>query len=105
LSEGGRSRVIATSARSIDFARRRRDRGGKEVRVAQVTARLPEELVAALDAAASQLRRSRADVVRQAIEDYLDDFEDISAAIAALHDPGDPDHDWANVRRDLLDRG
>lgn len=72
--------------------------------MAQITARLPEELVAALDAAASQLRRSRADVVRQAIEDYLDDFEDVAAAIAALQDPADPQLDWPSVRRDLLDR-
>lgn len=51
--------------------------------MAQITARLPDELVVALDGAASQLRRSRADVVRQAIEYYLDDFEDVAAAIAA----------------------
>ena len=72
--------------------------------MAQITARLPEELVVALDAAASQLRRSRADVVRQAIEYYLDDFEDVAAAIAALQDSADPVLDWASVRRDLLDR-
>ncbi len=70
--------------------------------MAQITARLPEELVVALDGAASQLRRSRADVVRQAIEYYLDDFEDVAAAIAALQDPADPVLDWASVRRDLL---
>lgn len=70
--------------------------------MAQITARLPEELVVALDDAASQLRRSRADVVRQAIEYYLDDFEDVAAAISALQDPADPVLDWASVRRDLL---
>ena len=70
--------------------------------MAQITARLPEELVEALDGAASQLRRSRADVVRQAIEYYLDDYEDVAAAIAALQDPADPVLDWASVRRDLL---
>lgn len=72
--------------------------------MAQITARLPDELVAALDAAASQSRRSRTDVVRQAIENYLDDFEDVSAAIAALQDPADPVLDWASVRHDLFDR-
>jgi RHH-type transcriptional regulator, rel operon repressor / antitoxin RelB len=70
----------------------------------QITARLPDELVDALDGAASQLRRTRADVVRQAIEYYLDDFEDIAGAIAALQDPADPTLDWASVRRDLLDQ-
>ncbi len=70
--------------------------------MAQITVRLPEELVVALDGAALQLRRSRADVVRQSIEDYLDDFEDVAAAIAALPDPADPVLNWASVRRDLL---
>lgn len=69
----------------------------------QITARIPDELVHSLDAAAARLRRSRADVVRQALEYYLDDFEDISAGIAALQDPADPVLDWAQVRRDLLD--
>ena len=68
----------------------------------QITARLPDELVAALDGAASQLRRTRADVVRQAIEYYLDDFEDVAAAVHALQDPADPVLDWNDVRRELL---
>jgi RHH-type transcriptional regulator, rel operon repressor / antitoxin RelB len=70
--------------------------------VTQITARLPEDLVAALDDAASQLRRSRTDVVRQAIEYYLDDFEDVAAAVHALQDPSDPVLDWDSVRRGLL---
>ena len=68
----------------------------------QITARLPDELVVALDGAASQLRRTRADVVRQAIEYYLDDFEDVAAAVQALQDPADPVLDWEHVRRELL---
>ena len=68
----------------------------------QITARLPDELVVALDGAAAQLRRTRADVVRQAIEYYLDDFEDVAAAIQALQDPADPVLEWDSVRRDLL---
>ena len=59
-------------------------------------------VVEALDGAAAQLRRSRADVVRQAIEDYLDEFEDGAAAVAALQDPADLVLTWASVRRDLL---
>jgi transposase len=70
--------------------------------VTQITARLPDELVVALDGAAAQLRRTRADVVRQAIEYYLDDFEDVAAAIQALQDPADPVLEWDSVRRDLL---
>ncbi|MDP5122784.1 MAG: type II toxin-antitoxin system RelE/ParE family toxin [Cyanobium sp. MAG_04] len=36
----------------------------------QVTARLPDTLGAELDAAAQQLNRCRADIIRQAIEYY-----------------------------------
>ncbi len=57
---------------------------GDEVLVTQITARLSDEFVAALDGAASQLRRSRADVVRQAIEYYLDDFEDAASTKPAF---------------------
>ena len=42
----------------------------------QISARLPEELVDAVDAAARRLKRSRSDLVRQAIEYYLGDLED-----------------------------
>jgi RHH-type transcriptional regulator, rel operon repressor / antitoxin RelB len=41
-------------------------------------------------------------VVRQAVESYLDDFEDVAAASHALQDPADPVLDWDSVRRDLL---
>ena len=68
----------------------------------QITARLPDSVVEALDAAASQLRRSRAEIVRQAIERYLEDFDDLSVAIERLRDPNDPVLDWDQVRGELL---
>lgn len=71
--------------------------------MAQITARLPDAVVAALDAAASQLNRSRAEIVRQAIERYLEEFEDLSVAIERLRDPNDPVLDWLQVKRELLD--
>lgn len=71
--------------------------------MSQITARLPDGLVSSLDAAASRLRRTRAEVVRQAVEYYLDDFEDIASAIETLRDPSDPVMDWEEVRRGLLD--
>lgn len=70
--------------------------------MAQITARLPDDIVSSLDAAAARLRRSRAEVVRQAVEYYLEDFEDISQAIDILRDPADPILDWEEVKRDLL---
>lgn len=71
--------------------------------MSQITARIPDELVNSLDAAARRLRRTRAEVVRQAVEYYLDDFEDIAGGIEALRDPADPVMDWEEVRRGLLD--
>ncbi|MFH0781608.1 MAG: ribbon-helix-helix domain-containing protein [Pseudomonadota bacterium] len=70
--------------------------------MSQITARLPDELVAALDEAATQLRRTRAEVVRQAVEYYLDDFEDVARAIEVLRDPADVVLDWETVKHDLL---
>jgi predicted DNA-binding protein len=70
--------------------------------MSQITARLPDELVALLDEAAFRLRRTRADIVRQAIEYYLDDFEDVARAIEVLRDPADVVLDWEVVKRELL---
>ena len=68
----------------------------------QITARVPDELAEALDAAATQLRRSRAEVVRQALERYIEDFDDLSVALDRLRDPSDPVLDWDEVKRELL---
>ena len=68
----------------------------------QISARLPDDLIASVDAAAYQLRRTRADVIRQAIEYYLEDFENLSKAVDTLKDPSDQVVDWTTARRDLL---
>ncbi len=70
----------------------------------QITARLPDELLGWLDEAASRLNRTRAQVVRQAIEYYLADLEDLHLALERLQDPADAVLDWADVKRDLLDQ-
>jgi predicted DNA-binding protein len=70
--------------------------------MSQITARLPDEVVFALDRAARTLHRSRADVIRQAIESYLDDFDDLSVSIERLRDPTDETIDWEEARRALL---
>lgn len=72
--------------------------------MSQITARLPDELVLSLDNAATILHRSRADVVRQAIEYYLEDFEDLNLALQALRDPADAVLDWESVKNDLLNQ-
>ena len=70
--------------------------------MSQITARLPDEVVLALDRAAQTLHRSRADIIRQAIEAYMEDFDDISVAIERLRDPLDESIDWQEARRALL---
>ena len=72
--------------------------------MSQITARLPDELVLSLDNAATLLHRTRADVVRQAIEYYLEDFEDLNLALQALRDPADAVLDWESVKNDLLNQ-
>jgi predicted DNA-binding protein len=71
--------------------------------MSQITARLPDAVVDALDVAASRLKRSRAEIIRQAVERYLEDFDDLSVAVERLRDPNDPVLDWDRVRRELLD--
>ena len=68
----------------------------------QISVKLPGDLIASVDAAAYQLRRTRADVIRQAIEYYLEDFEDLSKAVDTLKDPSDPVVEWKTARRGLL---
>ncbi len=68
----------------------------------QVSARLTEELVRGIDEAARSLHRTRAEVIRQAIEYYLEDVVDLRAALQRLQDPADPVLDWNEVRRELL---
>ena len=71
--------------------------------MAQITARVSDEVAEALDAAAATLHRSRAEVIRQALESYLEDFDDLTVALERLRDPSDPVLDWDDVRRELLD--
>ena len=71
--------------------------------MAQITARVSDEVAEALDAAAATLNRSRAEVIRQALESYLEDFDDLTVALERLRDPSDPVLDWDDVRRELLD--
>ncbi len=70
----------------------------------QITARIPDELAREIDQAAAQLKRSRAQVIRMALEYYLEDVEDLRLGVERLRDPADPILDWEQVRSDLLDQ-
>ena len=68
----------------------------------QISARLPDSPVEQLDKTARKLRCSRTDVVRLAIEHYLDDFDVASVAIDRILDPNYPLLDWDRVRLEIL---
>lgn len=70
--------------------------------MSQITARLPDTVLSALDQAARKLHRTRAEVIRQAIEAYLEDFDDLSVALERLQDPTDDSLDWEEAKRALL---
>jgi RHH-type rel operon transcriptional repressor/antitoxin RelB len=70
--------------------------------MSQITARLPDDMVAAIDHAARTLNRSRAEIIRKSIEHYLEDFNDLNTAIDRLRDPADEVLDWEQAKRDLL---
>lgn len=66
----------------------------------KVSARLPSELIVEMDQAATRLHRTRSEIVRQAVEYYLNDLE----GLERLQDPADPLLDWEEVRHELLDQ-
>ncbi|MCY3811718.1 MAG: ribbon-helix-helix domain-containing protein [Gammaproteobacteria bacterium] len=71
--------------------------------MSRVTVRLPDIFLERLNAAVAKLDRSRAEIIRHAIERYLDDFDDHSIAVDRLADPNDPVLDWDEVKREHLD--
>ena len=71
----------------------------------QISVRVSDSLVEALDLAARTLNRSRAHVVRQALERYLEDFDDLNVALARLRDRTDEVLDWDEVKSELLADG
>lgn len=68
----------------------------------QITVRLSDAVIEALDEAARHSRGSRAEVIRQAVEHYLEDFDDLSVAVTRLQDTADQILDWDVVRREIL---
>ena len=79
----------------------RPSRGNAPIRpTSRVATSLPPGLASDLDEMATRLKRSRADLVRHAIERYLDDLEDLEAAAERLRDPP---LNWDRASRELLD--
>ena len=55
-----------------------------------VATRFSDEVLAELDEVARELRRTRAEVVRRAVEIYLAEFADHQIALQRLNAPDDP---------------
>lgn len=72
--------------------------------MSQITAILPDELVKSLDLVATESGRPRSELIRRAIETYIEDYKDLSLAIERLRDSSDPVLDWEDVKRDLLNQ-
>lgn len=69
----------------------------------RIVTQLPEPLLGMLDAVATELERSREDLIREAVQQYLEDFNDHAVALERLRDENDPELDWECVKRDLLE--
>ena len=54
-----------------------------------VATRFSDELLAALDDVARELHRSRAEVVRRAVEVFVNEYADYHIALERLNDPSD----------------
>jgi RHH-type transcriptional regulator, rel operon repressor / antitoxin RelB len=55
-----------------------------------VAARFTDEVLAELDDVARELRRTRAELIRRAVEIYLAEHADHQIALERLNDPSDP---------------
>ncbi len=73
--------------------------------MARIRVGLPLEQLERLDRAAHLLQSSRAEIVRRAVESYLEDLDDLAVAVERLRDPGDPVLDWDQVKGGLLAPG
>jgi len=70
--------------------------------MSRITATIPTAMGEALDAVATELNSTRSQVIRAALEGYLEDHDDLTVAMARLRDPTDPVCDWDEVRRQLV---
>ncbi len=64
-----------------------------------VSVDLSSALLAQLDEAAARQGLSRAEFIRQAVEQALEDAEDAAVSIARLQDAADPLVPWDEVKR------
>lgn len=73
--------------------------------MASISVWVPDSLLEALDSAASELEITRSTLIRQALQHYVEDVEDLNLAVKRLHDPADTTLNWQEVRNALFDTG
>lgn len=67
-----------------------------------VSTRLPDDLVRSIDNTARSMNRSRAEIIRTAVELYLRDVEEQWATLDRLSLPVSLTFDWDDVETSLL---
>ena len=70
--------------------------------MSRITIRVPDEMMSALDAAAAELKLSRAEIIHDAVERYLEDHDDLTLARQRLQDPDDQVISWHQAKHELL---
>jgi len=68
----------------------------------KVSAHLPDDLVQSIDKTARSMNRSRADIIRKAVELYLEDVEEQWSTLDRLSHPAGLTFDWDDVECSLL---
>ena len=69
----------------------------------QITTRVPEVVAKELDEVAVQFNNNRSEVLRQAIDRFLEEVEDASISLDRLKDPDASWLDWDDVEREFQD--
>lgn len=68
-----------------------------------VATRFPEDIITELDAVARERKRTRAEIIREAVDIYLKEWADYAIALDRLRDPNDPvlsnEEFWDEVER------
>jgi len=67
-----------------------------------VSTRLPDDLVRSIDETARSMNRSRAEIIRKAVELYLANFEAQRSTLDRLSHPVSLTFDWDDVQLSLL---
>jgi len=74
-----------------------------------VATRFPENIITELDEVARERKRTRAEIIREAVDMYLKEWADYAIALDRLRDPNDPilpaKEFWDEVGQDEVEKG